>query len=103
VTITAQSICNEAAELVAGPRAVQHGDKSIVFSHIARLWTGYMEIRSFPAVITKHDVACMMELMKIARRFSGKYNRDDYVDAAGYAGCAGEIAAKDDIVVRAAE
>jgi hypothetical protein len=34
-----------------------------------------------------------MELFKIARRHSGSYNADDYVDAAGYAGCAGEIAA----------
>ena len=27
-----------------------------------------------------------------ARRYSGAHNIDDYIDGAGYAGCAGEIA-----------
>ena len=40
-----------------------------------------------------HDVATLMEGMKIARRYTGVFNPDDYVDGAGYAACAGEIAA----------
>ena len=36
----------------------------------------------------------MLETFKIARRYSGSHNVDDYVDGAGYAGCAGEIAEK---------
>jgi hypothetical protein len=34
----------------------------------------------------------MLEALKIARRYSGAHNIDDYIDGAGYAGCAGEIA-----------
>ena len=40
------------------------------------------------------DVANMLEAFKIARRYSGSHNIDDYVDGAGYAGCAGEVAEK---------
>ncbi|MCR4341662.1 MAG: DUF6378 domain-containing protein [Gemmatimonadaceae bacterium] len=42
--------------------------------------------------LTPLDVANMMEAMKIARRKSGSHNIDDYIDGAGYAACAGEIA-----------
>jgi len=35
----------------------------------------------------------MMILLKMARQMTGEYNPDDFVDMAGYAGCAGEIAA----------
>ncbi len=38
-----------------------------------------------------HDVANLMEGMKIARRYSGSFNVDDYIDGAGYAAVAGEI------------
>ena len=33
-----------------------------------------------------------MNLLKIARTQAGKFNLDDYIDAAGYAAIAGEIA-----------
>jgi hypothetical protein len=35
----------------------------------------------------------MMEALKIARRYSGAFNPDDYLDGAGYAGVAYEIKA----------
>lgn len=35
----------------------------------------------------------MMVLLKAARTRTGTFNLDDFVDMAGYAGCAGEIAA----------
>ena len=97
--LTAADFCTEAARLVSGDRAATHGDKLINFQNIAELWNGYWRIKcrvnNEPLVtpFDAHDVGCMMELFKIARRFSGKFNADDYVDAAGYAGCAGEIAA----------
>lgn len=34
----------------------------------------------------------MMALLKIARIRNGRYSADSYVDLAGYAACAGEIA-----------
>lgn len=95
----AAEFCTEAARLIGGPRATTHGDKSITFANIAELWNGYWRIKCrvnderLTTPFTAHDVGCMMELFKIARRFSGEFNADDYIDAAGYAGCTGEIAA----------
>jgi hypothetical protein len=94
---TAKSICLEAARLVSTDRAATHGDKSINFRNIADLWNGYMQVkmRTTGSSFSAHDVGCMMELFKIGRRFSGSYNPDDYIDAAGYAACTGEIAAQE--------
>lgn len=97
----AADFCTEAARLVGGPRAATHGDKLANFANIAELWNGYWRVKCrvnderLSTPFTLHDVGCMMELFKIARRFSGSFNADDYTDAAGYAGCAGEIAAKE--------
>lgn len=41
--------------------------------------------------ITAKDVAAMMGLLKVARIATGS-NPDSFVDLAGYAACAGEIA-----------
>ena len=42
--------------------------------------------------IEPHDVAILMALLKIARVRSGRYKADNYIDLAGYAACAAEIA-----------
>ena len=44
--------------------------------------------------ITPKDVATMMALLKVARIATGS-NPDSFVDLAGYAACAGEIATKE--------
>jgi hypothetical protein len=36
----------------------------------------------------------MMECLKIARRYTGDFNPDDYVDGAGYSAVAGEVRAE---------
>lgn len=98
----AEAFCLIAAGLVGGPRAATHGDKLINFANIAELWNGYWRIlcrvngEPLSTPFTAKNVGDMMELFKIARRFSGSFNADDYIDAAGYAGCTGEIAARDD-------
>jgi hypothetical protein len=76
-----------------------NADKLINFRTTAYLWDGYMEakrVAKMGMTIDAHDVATMMELFKIGRRFIGTYNPDNYVDSAGYAGCAGELAAHAD-------
>lgn len=97
---TASSICTEAARLVGGNRAVAHGDPAINFRNTAHLWNGFLAVKrqrdGADAPLNAHDVGCLLELLKIARRYCGSFNIDDYVDAAGYAGCAGEIAAATD-------
>ena len=82
-----------AAGLVSGDRAAQHGDKLENHRDIAALWNAYLGWR-LPegATLTPQDVALMMALLKIARTKAGGHNADDYVDLAGYAGVAGEIA-----------
>lgn len=99
----ASTICKTAADLVGGDRAVKHGDKTINFTNTAALWNAILEakLRQFPSVnptafprLDALDVANMLEAFKIARRYSGGHNVDDYVDGAGYAGCGGEIAEK---------
>lgn len=94
---SAATICIAAAELVAGDRQVTHGDKSINFANTADIWNAIMAAkrrRSEGMLLDALDVANMLEAFKIARRYSGGHNLDDYVDGAGYAGCAGEIAEK---------
>ncbi len=91
----AHEILLEAATLVAEVRARQHGDKEENFAAIAKGIQWWMEIRPDPtAPISAWDVGNMWEIAKIARRVNGSHNIDDYTDAAGYAGCTGEIADK---------
>ncbi len=92
-TMKAHEIAAKAAELVAGDRDRQHGQKKDNFDRIAKLWEAYLSIRrDWSKPLGPIDVGHMMVLMKIARTQSGAVNPDDYVDAAGYAACAGEIA-----------
>lgn len=46
--------------------------------------------------ITAKDVAAMMGLLKVARIATGN-KADSFVDLAGYAACAGEIATAEDL------
>jgi hypothetical protein len=93
--MNAVEICQKAAELVGGDRDRQHGDKHANFERIATMWNAYLEIRrDYGKPLTGVDVGLMMSLMKVARMQSGAFNVDDFVDAAGYVGCAGEIAGK---------
>jgi hypothetical protein len=92
----AVEICSKAAELVGGDRAKTHGDKKANHEAIARLWNAYLQNKWRAPLSESHltalDVALMMALLKIARTQGGSHNDDNYVDLAGYAGCAGEIA-----------
>lgn len=89
----AVDIAGKAASLVGGDRDRQHGAKHDNFRRIAGVWNAWLAIRKEPAApLDAHDVGCMMALMKLARTQSGALNVDDYVDACGYAACAGEVA-----------
>ncbi len=86
----AEEILTQAVSLVGGNRAGTHGDKKINHRNIANLWGAYLD---YP--LSPHDVAVMMVLLKVARTQAGSHNEDDYVDMAGYAGIAGELAKED--------
>lgn len=76
-----------AHKCVCGGRDSDYGTPEDNFSTIAKLWTIYRG-----TTFTAKDVAMMMALLKIARIRNGRYSADSYVDLAGYAACAGEIA-----------
>lgn len=78
-----------AQKCVCGGRDSDYGTPEDNFAAIARLWTIYCGVP-----FTAKDVAMMMALLKIARIRSGRYSADSYVDLAGYAACACEIAAQ---------
>lgn len=89
----AHEICARAAELTGVAREHQHGSKRENHIKIATMWNAFMAIRRDPAApLSPADVALMMVCLKVARTQHGAHNIDDYVDAAGYAGVAGEIA-----------
>lgn len=93
---TAETIATTAASLVGGDRARTHGDKVENHNKIAAVWNGILVAAGkAPAKpLDAHDVATLMEGLKIARRFTGSFNLDDYVDSVGYAAVAGEIASR---------
>lgn len=92
--MTRADILKEAEKCVCGQRQDDYGSPEDNFKTIANLWTAYLDA-SDPAIrhiITPKDVAVMMALLKVARIARGD-NPDSFVDLAGYAACAGEIAA----------
>lgn len=91
--LRATDIAGRASDLVGGDRDRQHGQKHDNFSRIATMWNAWLSVRKDPAApLTAHDVGVMMVAMKLARTQSGALNLDDYIDACGYAACAGEVA-----------
>ena len=92
---TRKSILAEAEKCVCTDREQQYGSPESNFSLIARLWREYLDTDK---PITAHDVAVMMALLKIARIASGQAKADNYIDLAGYAACAGEIAMKEEVL-----
>jgi len=80
-------ILDNAVENVTGQRVDDYGTPENNFAKIAELWTAYKG-----ADFTAHDVAMMMALLKVARIKSSPWKSDSYIDLAGYAACAGELA-----------
>lgn len=83
----AGDICEEAAGLVSGERAEQYGDAKANYEVVAGLWSAFLGVP-----ISAQQAALMVGLMKVGRIATGANKRDNYVDLAGYAGIAGEIA-----------
>lgn len=89
----ASEVLKTASALVSGDREKTHGPKLQNHMNIAGLWTPFLRDKlKDGAELTPLDVALMLALLKIARTKAGSHNVDDYVDLAGYAGVAGEIA-----------
>lgn len=95
---TRKTILDAAEKCVCQDRQDTHGKPEDIFGVIADLWTAYLDIGRD---ITPVDVAQMMILLKVGRAKENPKHQDNWVDMAGYAACAGEIAAdvygKDDV------
>lgn len=89
--MTREEILGKAEECVCGQRVTDYGKPEDNFERIAKLWNAYLDT----PLIDAKDVAIMMALLKIARIKSGNGSDDCYVDLAGYAACAGEIAERE--------
>lgn len=87
----ARDFIREASALLE-PRGQTHGDGWML--EAGALWTAYFEGRSIGDgqgnEITNKDIAICMALAKIARIRTGKFNKDNFVDAANYMALAGE-------------
>jgi hypothetical protein len=91
-------ILQTATQYVTSDRESQYGSPEDNFSTVADLWSNYLfgkgKNNGGNVKINAEDVAVMMCLLKIARIASGQKKDDNYIDLAGYAACAGEIATK---------
>ena len=89
-------VLRTAEEIIFGERAKTYGDAKTSFSTIADFWTAYINKvlidqnpeAEFSVVLSGHEVAMMMILMKVSRTTSS-YHIDNYIDIAGYAALAG--------------
>lgn len=83
-------ILQDAALLVDGDRHQTHGPADKNLGTTGELWTFYSGRK-----LDAHDVAIMNVLQKISRILCGERIRDHYVDIAGWAALAGELANKE--------
>lgn len=91
--INRESILQGAIECTCTDRNNQYGGPERSFAAIAEMWTAYMHCKGHDTTINAHDAAMMLTLFKAARvTTSDSPKADTYVDLAGYASCAGEIA-----------
>lgn len=88
---TRKTILDAAEKCVCNDRQDQYGKPEDSFGAIANLWTAYLDVGR---EITPVDVAQMMILLKVGRAKGNPAHTDNWVDMAGYAACAGEIAAE---------
>lgn len=83
----------EMAQDAVADRGLNYGSPEDNFGRIATLWNAYIRCR-YPDVeltLDAHDVALMMNQMKVARLSNSPAHDDSWVDVAGYAACGGNL------------
>lgn len=91
MVMTRAEILDTAKEYVTKDRAATHGEAENNFERTAALWNAYL---AEGQMISATDVAVMLTLLKVARIASNACHSDNWVDAAGYMACGGEIATR---------
>ena len=93
--IDRELILKEAITCTCTDRNLQYGGPETTFPAIAELWTGYLRANGHNITLTAKDTALMLMLFKTGRAITSETPKaDTYIDMAGYAACAGEIACK---------
>lgn len=88
-----EAILEEAKMCICHDRQNQYGSPEDSFAAIANYWSIYLlNSKKIVGAITSKDVALMMVLLKIARAEGQAHHADNYVDMAGYAALAAELA-----------
>lgn len=85
-----EEILQKAMKAVSYDREAEYGSPKSNFEIISNLWSDYLMVD-----ITPQDVPVMMALLKLARTSRGEYHADNYIDIAGYAALAAEVAEND--------
>ena len=95
MNMTRSEILDTAKNIVTTDRNARYGEPEDNFAVIAEYWSTYLSQHNGGRVIllAPMDVAIMMALFKIGRvTTAGEFTADSYVDCAGYAAIAGEMA-----------
>ena len=87
---TRSVILATADQTISADREEQYGAPADNFAVIGEYWTVWLGKR-LRGLLTAHDVAMMLTLMKVARIQTGRSKQDNYIDAAGYVALGGEI------------
>lgn len=88
-----ETVLEEAKRCICQDRQNQYGAPEDSFFTIAQFWSTYLvEEGKLNHILSKDDVAIMMVLLKVARTNGHKFHVDNYVDMAGYAALAAELA-----------
>lgn len=88
-----ETVLEEAKRCICQDRQNQYGAPEDSFLTIAAFWETYLSAKyERPIELTRDDVAIMMVLLKVARTNGHKHHVDNYVDMAGYAALAAELA-----------
>jgi hypothetical protein len=88
-----ETVLEEAKRCICQDRQNQYGEPEDSFFTIAQFWSTYLAgEKKLTHALTKEDVALMMVLLKVARTNGHKHHVDNYVDMAGYAALAAELA-----------
>jgi len=93
-------VVKEADSLVNGDRNVDYGDPIQDFATTAEFWETYLLRiieRRKGLVLKPHDVAVMMQLLKISRTTWSPEKKDHWVDNIGYAACGWDCVTRQDL------
>lgn len=87
-------ILDEAKRLVREDRAADYGNALDSFTSIAELWSHYIRTKyQLDIDLSPEDVGMLMVLLKVSRvATTSTFKLDNYVDMAGYAALAAELA-----------